>query len=905
MEVYAVQSISSIKNEHIERRKAEFSHLKGLWFSDVCKDKEQLEVDILIGSDYLWCFQVGGTRRGELHEPVAVETKLGWVLSGPMKGERKVNEVHVNFVGHSLVIAKKDSKQHENLKELGESVQKLWDYETVGIREEENVHDTLKERMVFNGTRYIVELPWKEGHERLSSNYWNSLQRLKAQVRRLQQEPEILVEYDRVIKEQLEKGIIEPICDLESEGKLYYLPHHPVIRKDAKTTKLRVVYETSAKPGVSLNDCLHVGPALTPMLYDVLIRFREKRVAEVGDIEKAFLNVEVAEKDRDSLRFLWVEDVNAKVVNPVEYRFCRTVFGVNCSPFLLNATIQHHLDTFSDEDPKFVQTMKKSLYVDDWVGSHSNPEDAIKLFDVARSHMMKGGFRLRKWLTNDPEVRSEMRKVEFENGLLETENEEQTFVKETIGPTEVAGKEKVLGMLWDRDSDEFIYFFSKIVERMRELIPTKRNILSILASLYDLLGVISPIVVSLKVLFQELCVDKAPWDQELTGERCKEWKGWMNELERVKEIKIPRCVYGLGKEAVKCSLVGFADASQSAYCADIYFVSESMGKVNVTLLTSKTRVTPVNAQTIPRLELMAARTLAQLMDTVRNALAGEVEIDHVRYFSDSKTVLCWIADRNGWKVFVKHRVNEILTWSKKEDWGYCPSAENPADVGSRGVGAHGLMETELWWNGPRWLRTPGEGFPTPPVEFETEESSLEMKKSCVLKVSIEETSNVECIMAIEKFSSLNRLYRVTAYVRKFIYNLRAKQRGVQRKNEELGRDEMIGAERMWTLAAQARLKNQDNYAGLVKELRIVEYNGLLKCRGRLNNSDLSLEGKQPTILPRDHCLTKLIINDCHNRVFHSGLRSTLAELRSRFWVPRGRQKVKNIIRDCGVCRKIQ
>ena len=66
-----------------------------------------------------------------------------------------------------------------------------------------------------------------------------------------------------------------------------------------------------------------------------------------------------------------MEDVNAKVVNPVEYRFCRDVFGVNYSPFLLNATVQYHLDTFSDEDPKFIQTMKKSLYVDDWVGRGS------------------------------------------------------------------------------------------------------------------------------------------------------------------------------------------------------------------------------------------------------------------------------------------------------------------------------------------------------------------------------------------------------------------------------------------------------------------------------------------------------------------------------------------------------
>ena len=103
----------------------------------MCKGKEQLEVDILIGSDYLWCFQVGSTRRGELHEPVAVETKLGWVLSGPMKGERKMNEVHVNFVGHTPVIAKENAKLDEDLKEFEKSAQKLWDYETVGIREEE------------------------------------------------------------------------------------------------------------------------------------------------------------------------------------------------------------------------------------------------------------------------------------------------------------------------------------------------------------------------------------------------------------------------------------------------------------------------------------------------------------------------------------------------------------------------------------------------------------------------------------------------------------------------------------------------------------------------------------------------------------------------------------------------
>ena len=106
---------------------------------------------------------------------------------------------------------------------------------------------------------------------------------------------------------KIKSGIVEKVTELESVSKVHYLPHHAVVRNNAKTTKVRVVYDASSKDGrkgVSLNDCLHVGPALTPLLYNILIRFREKRVALVGDIEKALLNIEVERQDRDCLRFL-------------------------------------------------------------------------------------------------------------------------------------------------------------------------------------------------------------------------------------------------------------------------------------------------------------------------------------------------------------------------------------------------------------------------------------------------------------------------------------------------------------------------------------------------------------------------------------------------------------------------
>ena len=121
------------------------------------------------------------------------------------------------------------------------------------------------------------------------------------------------------------------------------------------------------KTGTSLNDCLHVGPSLNPLLFDILLRFRENRVVLVGDIEKAFLNVEVDKKDRACHRFLWLAnppDLSKIVV----YRFCRVVFGLNASAFLINATLRHHISKYMAVDPELVKKLIDSIYVDDFVG---------------------------------------------------------------------------------------------------------------------------------------------------------------------------------------------------------------------------------------------------------------------------------------------------------------------------------------------------------------------------------------------------------------------------------------------------------------------------------------------------------------------------------------------------------
>ena len=202
-------------------------------------------------------------------------------------------------------------------------------------------------------------------------------------------------------------------------SKTHYLPHHSVIRDDKDTTRVRIVFDASAKVtqnSPSLNNVLHVGPSLVPKIVDILIRFRWYRVPLIGDIEKAFLNVRVDHSDRDCLRMLWVDNIHDNNPRIIVKRFITAVFGVTSSPFLLGGTVKHHMSTYESEDPKFVQQFLNSLYVDDMLGGDENVPNAFKFYCLAKERMKEGGFNLRKWLTSNEELA----------GLI-AEREQQSF----------------------------------------------------------------------------------------------------------------------------------------------------------------------------------------------------------------------------------------------------------------------------------------------------------------------------------------------------------------------------------------------------------------------------------------------------------------------------------------------
>ena len=282
---------------------------------------------------------------------------------------------------------------------LVEQVKQFWERESIGVLPNEGtVHDKFLENIHQVEGRYTVNLPWREHHRLLPDNYEVAINRLNSVLKRLKKTLKLLHEYNHIIEEQSERGIVSDV-DLKAPvavGKLHYLPHHdPIIRADKDTTKVQIVYDAYCKStGPSLNDCLHSGPFLIAEITDVLVRFRYHKVATVSDIEKAFWMVQVAEPDRDVLRFLWVDDLSSDSPKVIVKRFSRVVFGVTSSPFLLNRTVQYHIANYATEDPLFSQDMLNSLYVDDFNGGKSNVSEAVDLYQKARSRMKNGNFNL-------------------------------------------------------------------------------------------------------------------------------------------------------------------------------------------------------------------------------------------------------------------------------------------------------------------------------------------------------------------------------------------------------------------------------------------------------------------------------------------------------------------------------
>ena len=361
-----------------------------------------------------------------------------------------------------------------------------------------------------------------------------------------------------------------------------------------------------------------------------------------------------------------------------------------------------------------------------------------------------------------------------------------------------------------------------------------------------------------------------------------------------------------------CSLQGFCDASTGAYAAVVYLKIIAGTEVSVKFVASKTRVSPVNKQTIPRLELLAALLLAKLITAISDALEPEITLSEFTCFTDSKISLYWIRGMDKeWRPFVQNRVNEIRRLLPVNTWRHCPGKENPADIPSRGVSPLELSGSTLWLHGPDWLAYPDLSIKEEELNMPDELCLQEMKskdRKLVHSMLTTEKSRISLseIIDCEMFGDLHRLLRVTAYVLKFINLLQHKiGRLTAPLTKNLTAADVAEVKRLWLRESQRTLPEEKQFEAWKRQFGLfIDKDGLYRCQGRLSNADLTISAKHPILLPKKHHLTVLLVKHSHKRVMHNGVKETLTELRTEYWIVRGRQFVRHLLHTCTVCRRV-
>eukprot|EP00795_Rhopilema_esculentum_P015333 gene15334-6554_t len=325
-----------------------------------------------------------------------------------------------------------------------------------------------------------------------------------------------------------------------------------------------------------------------------------KNYCITGDIKKAFLQIRIAEQDRDAQRILWYD--NLKDRNIIEYRFTRVIFEAGPSPYILGATLQKHVLNYKRSYPGTVNALLKDTYVDDIQYGGDSLEELVRFKEQATKIMKEGRFTLHKWHSNIASLES----TAAEKGR---QKEEDDIREQMNQHEELRNTSKILGIQWDKYKDLLQINFESCHQTNQPV--TKRKMLAVINSIFDLLGWVSPVTITAKILFSELCLRKVTSDESLPEDIQRRWNLWIKGLKLCPTITIPRSVKSPREE--KLSVHGFADASKQAVCAAVYLlVTYPNGTVDKNLLVAKSRISPRDLS-IPRLELVAAHTLAKLI----------------------------------------------------------------------------------------------------------------------------------------------------------------------------------------------------------------------------------------------------------------------------------------------------
>ncbi|XP_055699993.1 uncharacterized protein LOC129799799 [Phlebotomus papatasi] len=770
---------------------------------------------------------------------------------------------------------------------LDESLHKFWEAEDLS----ENVNyteDEIAAERHFASTykrdvdgRFIVQLPFREDPRILGESRPLAIRQFLALERKFEKHPKLREAYSEIIRDQLYKQWIEPVHG-DPKGPVFYMPHHGVVKESSVSTKLRIVYNASAKSssGFSLNDILRIGPVIQLDLATILLNFRKHAYAMTADINKMYLQILLHPSHSDFQRFVWRENKSTPIQ---DFRIKRVCFGVASSPFLATRTLVQVANETKDSYPLASEALKTTFYVDDCLISVKSLEEGRIIQSQLIKVLDSAGFPLTKWVTNHHDLQPASAN---ESNIIQISDETTS----------------ALGITWNAKSDHF--FFRPPIS-VDEACNSKRKVMSAIAKLFDPLGLVGPVIIEAKLILQDAHKTKCEWDSVLPDDLIRRWTNYVINLQHLGEILIPRWVSdSLSPSSTELHV--FSDASQRAYGVCIYLVTRTVeGDVCSHLLTSKSRIAPLKESTIPKLELRGAHLAAELASKVKE----HYKPDAIYYWCDSTIVLYWLqGSPDHYKIFVSNRVRRIQMLSDRTQWRYVPTHCNPADIISRGVTPQQLQDLDLWWHGPSWLTKSRSAWPP---EFPPPGPSSEPSSTIMLETIDEEAEMEQSILSklLSRYSSLTKIQRIIAYGRRF-YLPRALKEGLT----------ITPIEMEEALNKLIYMDQQENFPGLADNLRkrgtitlpkwkhllalapFVDSDGLIRVGGRLEEAPISYQSKHPVLLPKS-VLTKRIIAHEHHHNLHASPTVLLATLRQRYWPLSARNIIRSVVHNCLRCTR--
>ncbi|KAK2575370.1 hypothetical protein KPH14_008479 [Odynerus spinipes] len=646
---------------------------------------------------WIWLSELSSTdhfllpevRQGPPGSPTAQNTALGWILSGAV--HTKARPSARTFCSHATTLGTfQDAETHELLR-------RFWEIEELPTTriltsDEQTCEDHFAATHQRNTDgRYTVRLPFKQTPmPDLRVSRIIAVHRLEHLERRLSRDYTLRTEYSSFLQEYEALGHMSPTKVTTSAQNTYYMPHHAVIRETSSTTKLRVVFNASGKNpnAAAVVRATRLGPALQNDLISIILKWRIHRYVFSADIEKMYRQIRVHDDDAEYQRIVWRDEPSA---SPRDFKLTTVTYGTAAAPYLALRTLQQ---LASDEESKFplgAAALREDFYVDDLLSGAGDLNSALARQREISQLLEAGGFRLRKWISNDPALLQAIRqedRLQPASRVLQLDEHVRT-----------------LGIHWNAATDTFHFQVSPSNVQQ----PTKRKVLAAIARLFDPLGWLAPVVAKAKILMQRLWSAQLDWDQALPNDLANEWGIYQEELPQLSCIAIPRWTKQTATTS-SIELHGFCDASIHAYAAAIYVrVSDQTG-AHVILLTAKTKVAPLKQISTPRLELCGAVLLTRMLDVVYTTMRYQKVPIHA--WTDSKIVLAWLQGHpTRWTCFVANRVSEIQSTKLKIHWHHVPSKDNPADCASRGMNPSELPHLGLWWHGPTWLRQPPSKWP--------------------------------------------------------------------------------------------------------------------------------------------------------------------------------------------------